>query len=349
MSLHEAKNEQAFLKAGIFGFQGSGKTFTATNFAIGMHKYIKSKKPIAFLDTETGSSYVMNIFKEAGIKLVVDKTRAFIDLLADIREAEKTSDILIIDSITHFWREFVDAYLRANRLKFIRIQDWGKLKSEWQKYTDLYINSNIHVIMCGRAGNVFSDVSEDGESETKSWRAVKVGTKMSAETETGYEPSLLMEMSKVFDDKKDKSGSYTRRCHVIKDRFNIIDSAQFDDPTFDNILPHVKLLNIGGEQMGVDVTRTSDSLFDSTGDLEKQRIAKRKEIALEELQSVFVKAGLSTSSEESKKRKIDILEKTFGTSSKTKIESLEAAELENGLNTIIKNLAPTKQDEDIKQ
>jgi len=43
MSLFKkAENEQAYLKCGIRGFEKSGKSRTATNIAIGLHKYIKS-------------------------------------------------------------------------------------------------------------------------------------------------------------------------------------------------------------------------------------------------------------------------------------------------------------------
>ena len=49
--LKKAKPEMAYLKAGIYGEAGSGKTFTSTLIAIGLHGHIKSDKPVAFLDT----------------------------------------------------------------------------------------------------------------------------------------------------------------------------------------------------------------------------------------------------------------------------------------------------------
>jgi hypothetical protein len=339
--LKEAVNDAAFLKAGIFGFQGAGKTFTASQIAIGLHKYIKSTKPIAFVDTETGSSYVKPHFDKAGIKLVAAKTRAFQDLLSIMPEAENSCDILIIDSISHIWREFVTAYKIQKKRSFIMIQDWGALKENWQKYTDRYINSRLHIIMCGRAGNVFADVEDDDDSSAKTkWKAVKVGTKMSAETETGYEPSLLLEMTKVFDDTKGKGASYLRRCHVVKDRFDIIDSKDFDDPKFEDFLPHISRLNLGGEQVGIDETRTSAGLFEN-GDLESQKLRKRRDIALEELDGILIKLGLRGTSAESKKNLVLTLEKIFGTSSKTKIESLHPDKIEEGVIALSALLSPS--------
>src|SRR5712691_6028000 len=110
MAFRPAENDSAFLKMGIFGFQGSGKTWTACNVAIGLHAHIKSIKPIGFIDSETGSSFQVARFKKAGIVLQVDRTRSFERLCADMKEAEKSFDILIVDSITHFWRELMQAW-----------------------------------------------------------------------------------------------------------------------------------------------------------------------------------------------------------------------------------------------
>jgi hypothetical protein len=59
-----AENLQSYAKIGIFGFAGSGKSFTSTKLAIGAIKMFRAKtlpyaeKPIFFLDTETGSDWV---------------------------------------------------------------------------------------------------------------------------------------------------------------------------------------------------------------------------------------------------------------------------------------------------
>jgi len=56
--LKPAQNQTAYLKAGIMGFQGSGKTYTATRIASGLAKLSKKEKPkIAFFDTEKGSDF----------------------------------------------------------------------------------------------------------------------------------------------------------------------------------------------------------------------------------------------------------------------------------------------------
>jgi hypothetical protein len=62
--LTPAKKETAFAKVGLLGFAGSGKTLTASRIAIGLAKMMDSKKPVAFMDTEVGSDYVIDLFKK---------------------------------------------------------------------------------------------------------------------------------------------------------------------------------------------------------------------------------------------------------------------------------------------
>ncbi|MDY6845290.1 MAG: AAA family ATPase [Thermodesulfobacteriota bacterium] len=313
--LKPAEIQSAYLKMGIFGFQGSGKSFTAYKVAVGLHKFIGSDRPIAYYDTETGSDYLIGKFDAAGVKLLVVKSRSLSDLTTTIKEAEDKSHILIIDSITHPWREFLEAYKRKTKKKFIRVQDWGRIKPEWARnYADLYVNSKLHIIMCGRAGNIFADIAEDEDNE-KSWKAVKVGTKMSAETETGYEPSLLIEIEKVFTA---GTGKHVRRAAVIKDRFDVIDSKEFDNPDFNDFMPHIKLLNIGGEHLGVETINDSSNIFDDKGMGEYARLQKKKEIAIDEIVSILSKY-FPGSKDVEKRAKGDIVEAVLGTRSWKKI------------------------------
>ena len=89
----QASNDQAYLKAGLFGQQGSGKTFTSSRIVVGMHSYLKERglpegdNPVMFADTETGAAWVKPMFDEAGIELRVAKTRAFSNLVPMINEA----------------------------------------------------------------------------------------------------------------------------------------------------------------------------------------------------------------------------------------------------------------------
>lgn len=321
--LQPAKNTMAYLKMGIYGDTGSGKTWTASEVAIGLHKHCKLTKPVGFFDTETGSSFVLPRFKSANVPLFVHSSTALKDLVEVMDEAESKCSILIIDSITNVWDEFTDAYMRKRNQNYIELWDWKPIKKEWRTlYRNRFVNSKLHIIMCGREGAIYTTEEQERNGKTKKI-TVKDGTKMRAEGDTGYEPSLLCEMIKIYED---GTGTYVRRCNVVKERFGVIDSKSFDNPTFNHFLPHINNLNIGGEHVGL-IASTSDDLFDDDGDGSFQRMLKARAIALEELDAILTKAGLTGTSKESKLERINILEELLGTSAKTAIENKKPDEI----------------------
>lgn len=320
-----ATNQSAFLKMGIQGFGGAGKTRTASNVAIGLHRYIKAEKPVAFMDTETGSDFVLPQFKAAGVPLVALKSRAFVDLMNGTREAEKDFSIVIVDSITHFWDELLKAYIDKREKKKLRIWDWAPIKQEWRQYTELYINSKVHIIMCGRAGWVYGDrEDEDGVTET-----TKVGTKMKVETDMNFEPSLLVEMELHRPKDAEAIGTkFVNRAWVLKDRFDQINGKCFEKPTFESFLPHIKNLNLGGEHVGVDLTSNSQALFD--GPNSRMEWQKRREILCEEIMHELLLRWPGQSADE-KKQKAQTISNVFQTGSWTAVQEKSVEELEGGL------------------
>lgn len=327
MELRPAVNDQAYLKAGFLGFAKSGKTYTAAKIAIGLHKFIKSGKSVAFLDTETGSSYVLPLFKESGIDLVTAKSRAFVDLISICRQAEKTCDILIIDSISHFWMELVNAYQKKLEKKRLRVQDWGPIKGEWQAFTDFYINSRLHILMCGRAGWEY-DFREDDEGVTE---ITKTGIKMKAESDMSFEPSLLIEMEKVRDGSGKIGQSIIHRAWVVGDRFHDLTGKSFDDPSFESFLSHIKKLNIGGDHLGIETGNSSKDLFDAPE--ARMNVHKRREIALESIQNEITKKIPGRAAKD-QKDKISLLEVVFGMNSWTAISDMHPDKLEACLKKI---------------
>jgi len=319
MLLHKAKPEMAFLKFGIYGKAGSGKTFTASSVAISLNQFIKSKKPVSFADTETGSDFVLPKFNAAKIELLVAKTRAFQDLLVIIDEAEKVSDILHVDSITHFWNELVDAYMQKNELKRLRLKDWIPLKKTWREFTNKFINSKLHIIVCGRSADLWEEVEdeEDGSKELK-----KVGTKMRTETEMAYEPSLLVEMEAIQLTAR-TGGNYIHRAYVKKDRFDVLDGKIFDNPSFESFLPHIIMLNLGGEHKAIEPGRNSMDMFEKGNTGEQKMITK--EIILEKI-SNEIKLLFPGQSETDKTARLKLMEKIFKTNSWIEIEKRKKIE-----------------------
>jgi hypothetical protein len=336
MLLKPAINEMCYLKLALYGEAGSGKTFTASSIAIGLNQFIKSKKPISFADTETGSDFVLPRFNAAKIDLLVAKTRAFQDLLIIVDEAEKVSDVLITDSITHFWNELVDAYVQKNELKRLRLKDWIPLKKTWREFTDKFINSRLHIILCGRSADKWEEVEdeEDGAKELK-----KVGTKLRAETQLSYEPSLLIELEAI--QLSPRIGTnYIHRAYVKKDRADILTGKFFDDPTFESILPHILSLNLGGEHKAIEPNRSSQDMFEK-GNTGEQKMITR-EIVLEKITNE-IKLLYPGQSEVDKTARIKLMNQVFGTNSWVEIEKRRnIEELTAGLEAI-KGMNPEEQ------
>lgn len=328
MSLFKpAVMQQGFLKMGIYGTAGCGKTYTSSLVALGLHKLIDSKKPVTFFDTETGSEYVLpSLFKPAGVQLQTVKSRAFSDLMTALKEAQGISDILIIDSVSHVWTEIMEAYKRKKGIDYVEFQDWAVLKKEWAAFTTEYLNCKLHVIVCGRSQDIWDqETNERGKKEL-----VKSGTRMQTEKNLSYEPSLLVEMEKVIGA---KSGEWTPRAWVLKDRFDTIDGKCFDRPTFETFLPHIQMLNLGGEHVGVDTSRSSEDLFVDGSNSSRYEYQKKRDIAIEEIKDE-VDRRWSGMSVEQKNARIDVLVAVFGTSSKTAIENLPVPKLQEGLTRI---------------
>ena len=167
-----AENQTAYLKAGLLGFGGSGKTYTAALMAMGIYERMKAKglnpKPVYFIDTETGSDWLIPLFKARNIPLMVSKSRAFTDLTAGIIAAEAEGSVLIIDSVSNFWTEVQESYKKAKGRVKLQFQDWGPIKATWARFTDQYLNSRLHIIMCDAlATNTTTSLTRPATSSLK--------------------------------------------------------------------------------------------------------------------------------------------------------------------------------------
>jgi hypothetical protein len=333
-----------FVKGTFFGFAGSGKTVTVSQLGIGLQQIIGDGKPVAFFDTETGSDFVIPLFEEAGIELVVAKTRAFSDLLTFMDEAASTSNVVIIDSITHVWNELKEAYERKlKRRHGLELWDWGKIKPDWARFTDAMLDSKMHVLMAGRAGFQYEERTNDdkgGKTEV-----VRTGTKVKAESEFGFEPHLLVEMELIDEGRSD----LIHRARVLKDRSQTMNGASIDfvesslkDPenhVLQAFQPLVDWYRVrgGADHRGIDRTRTSDDMIETPASaaFRKERVA----IALEEIKAAFITADLSMSTEKGKRVVLPIIARHFGgTMSWEAVKAMRLEDLEAGLEGVRREL-----------
>lgn len=263
-----ATKGQAYVKAGFQGFMGGGKTFTGYSFAEGIIEHLSppkgEKMPLLMVDTEDGSGFLKGLADAKGIPFLTSKTRAFVDLMTAVDEAQRLGGVLLIDSLTHPWGELVDARLAARGRDTMLAGDFLAVNRKWAQFMTKFLNASAHIILCGRAGYEY----EDSKDEEGNRQANKVGTKMKAQAETGFEPSLLVEMvrePRVLGErgaarlKDGKLWNYV--AYVLKDRSRTIEGRRFENPTFEDFQPHVASLNLGGDNAGVDTERSSRALF----------------------------------------------------------------------------------------
>lgn len=290
----QATKTQTALKAGILGFAGTGKTFTATMLAIGLSKRLNDGLPIAFFDTESGSDYLLDLIESEGLPRPLQaKTNAFVDLIAGTRQLASKSSILIVDSITAVWNELKESYKKKLKVGKFKFHHWDQIKGAWSDWPTLFLNSPLHIIICGRAGFEY-DFKDDEEGDSE---LVKVGTKMKVESEFGFEPSLLLEMVRIRAGNEPGSG-WLHQAVVLKDRTNTINGKVFAFnggaykkgdylKVFKVFEPVLDKLAIGGTQLAVDSSRNSQAMFDGAGNSEWARRKQRAAVAEEEITGVL--------------------------------------------------------------
>jgi hypothetical protein len=291
------ENNRPFLKLALEGFAGDGKSFTASEIAVGIHKLIGSKKPIAIFDTEKAFKALKWKFDNAGIEIMHEEDERSLSALNQAIKwcEEGNADILIIDSITHVWEEFLRAYMnrpdkhnnpvQRTRLEF---QDWGVLKPTWkEKFSTPFVMAKCHIIFTGRAGYEYSDEKNE---DTGKREIYKSGIKMKAETETAFEPDILVLMQKVTDLISDKKSIY-REAMIVKDRTTQIDGKTFKNPTFEDFYPAIKVLLDGTlrEISGGNIPDTFEEFENKFGEFARERDAM-----IAEIEGCFELMGLGT-------------------------------------------------------
>ena len=322
-------NTKPYFKAGIQGLAGTGKTYTAAEIAIGLHKRLGSKKPIVMFDSEKASKFLKTKFAEAGIELMVRDSRTLADLKKTMEKLrDGYADILIIDSISHVWEDTVESFKKKYNRSSLQFQDWGVLKPLWkQEFSDPLVRLPFSIIMCGRAGYEYENEINE---QTGKREIYKSGIKMKVEGETAYEPDVLVLMER-FEEVLGKDKKIYRQATIIKDRSTLIDGKVFMNPTYKDFAPVIE------NMLDNPATSYQDEVSDSTGlfrnEEDKYQYINEKKICLEEIEGWMVKAWPSTGASD-KQKKIEVLDKVFNTRSWLAVESKGLAELKGGLEKI---------------
>lgn len=329
----ELSNDKPYLKLALQGFAGDGKTRTAAEIAIGVHKLIGSDKPIAIYDTEQAAKALKPLFAAASIKAVSTKSRT----LASLSEAMKlceggAADVLIIDSITHVWESFIGAYMAEKKRARLEFQDWGVLKPKWKRdFSDHFVQANCHIIFTGRAGYEY----EDEKDENGKRQIYKSGIKMKAENEVAFEPDILVLMEKQQDILGEKKRIY-RTATILKDRTSVIDGKTLNQsgeklgPDFEDFYPAIKVLLDGALQ-----EVHGETIPDTFEDFENKfsKIGKEREKLFAEIDGCFALMGLGTGARD-KQTKAWTLNQVYGVNSMEMLGKQKNESIRDGLKII---------------
>lgn len=321
MKLESAKRP-AFLKMGLFGDTGTGKTFTAAKVLSQFIKEFCPEKSLAMFDTEPSAGYIAPMVKKiTGRELLVVTSRSFADMMDFWAICKKEGHVILIDSITHAWRNLMADFLEAKKSRItgaggraetarLTIADWGPLKEIWGRFSEAFAYDPIHACICGRQGDVWETVTDDEGKESQA----KTGVKMKTESETGYEPSLLVQM------RIEGENPVKHMAFVVKDRFDVLTGAMSKDkPDIEFFRPHLALLDLKGN---APVISKGAPMFNAGTGPNWETIKARREAVLEEIKNDLLLVYPGATGED-KKGKVTALREAFGTSAWTELESDE--------------------------
>ena len=276
MPFKKADPQQKFLKMGVYGPPGSGKTFTTLQYAEKLAEV--TGKRIAFVDTERGTDFYVHKNKARAVHpeafafdCIYTRSLAetYAELAGDPDNGTKGINfdqhgVIVIDSISHLWDAAIAAYEgKMNSNDSIPMNAWSKIKKPYKALIQFLMDAPAHIFILGRQKNVF-DNSVDGELR-------KVGVTMKAEGETAYEPHICCRMEAKQNEKDSTITTYLALFE--KDRTGVLSGRTYSNPNsdiIDLVLPCMR----GSKQAQ---TQDADDVADQDAVLFEKEEAKRKD------------------------------------------------------------------------
>jgi hypothetical protein len=188
----------------MFGPSGSGKTYSALRIAKGIAE--KMGVPYAVIDTEARSAS-----KYAGrfsFKVENLQNKTIDGYIAAMRTASDAGyQVLVIDSLSHAWRELteeVDRITQANNYRN-SLLSWGKAGPKQKRFIEAILNFPGHIIATMRSKNEWVIGEKNGKAVPEN-----VGLAPEQGKDIEYEFDLLLKMDQNHQAAviKDRTGLY---------------------------------------------------------------------------------------------------------------------------------------------
>ena len=209
----KAVRENVWLKIGISGTSGSGKTYSALRVATGLAS--KCGSDIAFISTEKSRTlYYADQFNYDVLELEEYTPEAYISAINEAVNAGYK--IIIIDSLSHGWQALNDLHQKMGGNSF---QNWGKLKPRWQNLMRTILQSPANIFVLSRAKTEWSMEEKNGKSvPTK----VGLGTEGDKQQDYEYTISFMLQqgthVASVDNGGKDNTGLYDGKYDVLTEK-----------------------------------------------------------------------------------------------------------------------------------
>ena len=315
-----------FVKAGFGGFEGAGKTKTASDFSIGVYKQLKLSKPILIIDNEKSARFLIPTFKKAGIKALSKETKH----LADVIQAfeflgRKEIDYLFIDSLSKIYYQFVKDYQIKNRKERMNMIDWGAVIPAWrEEFCNKFLEVEGNISFTGRGGYEYDKEDDEKDEEGRiihKGQIVKSGVRMKIAADTPFDPDLnvWMQLEKELD--KNDRPVQKNVGYVFKDRSDTFNGKRFEFPTYKNFKPLVDF--IVGLPTGKVAGETFTNNLTPGNDYDYYDKRNKQQIETEIISGIFDKYGYGDArSKADKQIKAIIIDKIFGTTSQTEISKM---------------------------
>lgn len=245
----------SYLKLSTDGVNGSGKTCTMAQLALGLAKEYSSGGAVHVLDTsDRWPAWKVRMFDVERVPIVITFGRSIAALQYAIDRCEKEHGAVFVpDDLTVPWMEGVSAFAYENgQLPFDRRQ---QLVNEWNKFVEPFQMGDFDALACGRLGYHWENVEDE---ETGDIKLIQGDSKFNAGGGTNFAYDCILELE-MRRKKRKLLGLFRGKtsvqyiCDVIKDANGVINGQQFvfeDFPTgykegdyrkvLDQFRPHIE-------------------------------------------------------------------------------------------------------------